>query len=175
MQEACRLVRPWADEARIELRSLRPAVRRRLLVWLGGRTELAIVVAARRTLVVAPARDAERVPGAGRRKVLLLTARDGEHCVWCSKVLTYRSADATVDHVRCRSHGGASALDNLVLSCAACNHRRANATADVWLARCLAAGAPVDVEAVTAAIRRSADHHRRRPLLEPAWRQAAAA
>jgi 5-methylcytosine-specific restriction endonuclease McrA len=172
-------VQPWGAEARIELRSLRPAVRRRLLAWLAGRSELAVAAAARRTVIVVPATQAAAaVAGGSRRQVVLLAARDGEHCVWCCKPLTGRSPDATVDHVRCRSHGGSNALDNLVLACAHCNHRRSNAPADVWLERRLAAGAAVDVEAVASAIRRSAGHHRarlRRAAAEREWHDVAAA
>ena len=91
--------------------------------------------------------------------MLRLGERDGEHCAWCSTSLSYRSIHATLDHIRCRSHGGADALDNLVLSCASCNHRRANAPASAFLDSCLDAGQPVDVEAVLRAIARSHAHH----------------
>lgn len=180
LQEAAWLLQPWGREGRIELRSLRPAVRRALLVLLAARNDLAVVVSARRAIVLAPAADAGAAVeelGGNRRRMLLLAARDGEHCVWCSKPLSHRSADATVDHVRCRSDGGGNGLDNLVLACAACNHRRSNAPADDWLARCLAAGAPVDEDAVAAAIRRSGRYHRqrvRRALL-PVWDEPLAA
>jgi hypothetical protein len=87
--------------------------------------------------------------------MLRLTTRDGEHCVWCRRHLTYASLDATVDHIRCRSRGGTNVLDNLVLACAACNHRRSDQTAEAWLWRCLELGLPVDRDAVTAAIRRA--------------------
>jgi hypothetical protein len=97
------------------------------------------------------------------RRTLLewLGDRDGEHCVWCRTAITYQSIHATLDHIRCRSHGGADALDNLVLSCASCNHRRANAPASSWLEACLDAGQTVDVDAVLRAIARSHAHHGR--------------
>jgi hypothetical protein len=91
--------------------------------------------------------------------MLRLGERDGEHCVWCSTSISYRSIHATLDHIRCRSHGGADALDNLVLSCASCNHRRANAPASSWLEDCLTAGQDVNVDAVLRAIARSHSHH----------------
>jgi hypothetical protein len=62
--------------------------------------------------------------------------------------------------VICRSEGGSDGIDNLVLSCATCNHRRSNAPADVWLARLADAGTPVDATAIAAAIAR-AERHRR--------------
>ena len=162
------LLEPWGREGRIELRSLRPPVRRTLLLWLAERDELAVLAAARRGIVVAPApdtllrREAERSGlGGTRRKMLLLAARDGDHCVWCRKPLTFRSPEATVDHVRCRSRGGGNALENLVLACARCNHARSDTEAELWFARRLASGEPVDEEAVAAAIRRSLRHHRR--------------
>lgn len=183
--EACRLVQPWGSEARIELRSLRPPVRRALLAWLAERDELVLVACARRTVVVTPAAAllrADAVPDglrANRRRVLLLAARDGGHCVWCRKPLTHLSVDATVDHVRCRSHGGSNSLENLVLACASCNHKRANAPAHHWLTRCLADGAPVDVDAITTAIDRSTQHHEQRLgqtlHREPGWAETAAA
>jgi len=184
IRSAAWLLEPWGREGRIELRSLRPPVRRALLVWLAERDDLAVIAAARRGIVVVPApdaaalREAERAGLAGnRRKMLLLAARDGEHCVWCSKPLSHRDGDATVDHVRCRSDGGGNGLDNLVLACTSCNHRRSNAPAGEWLARCLADGAPVDADAVDAAIHRSGRYHRRRVrrTLLPVWDERAAA
>jgi HNH endonuclease len=169
VREAAWLLRPWGREGRIELRSLRRPVRRTLLDWLEESGEVSVVAAARRKLVLAPAPDErERLEGTltpTRRKMLRLAERDGEHCVWCSTPLTFRSIHATVDHIRCRSHGGADALDNLVLSCASCNHRRANAPASSWLETCTSGGATVDVDAVLAAIARSHRHHGERQLL----------
>jgi hypothetical protein len=167
VREACLLVRPWGAEGRIELRCLRRPTRRILLDWLVVEDEVALVAAARRRLVLSPAvdeqarREAELFDLApNRRRMLRLAARDGEHCVWCSAPLTHRSANATVDHVICRSEGGSDGIDNLVLSCATCNHRRSNAPADVWLARLADAGTPVDATAIAAAIAR-AERHRR--------------
>jgi HNH endonuclease len=163
VREACWLLRPWGREARIELRSLRRPVRRTLLEWLGDADDLTVVATARRKLVLLPApSERERLESAlttTRRKMLRLGQRDGEHCVWCRTPISYRSVHATLDHIRCRSHGGADALDNLVLSCASCNHRRANAPASSWLESCLDAGLSVDVDAVWRAIARSHSHH----------------
>lgn len=163
VREACWLLRPWGREGRIELRSLRRPVRRTLLEWLGDADDLTVVATARRKLVLLPApSERERLESAlttTRRKMLRLGERDGEHCVWCRTPISYRSVHATLDHIRCRSHGGADALDNLVLSCASCNHRRANAPASSWLEACLDAGLAVDVEAVLRAIARSHSHH----------------
>jgi len=172
VREACRLLQPWGREGRIELRSLRRPVRRTFLEWLSGTEDVTVVAAARRKLVLLPGpEERERLEATltpTRRKMLRLAERDGEHCVWCSAQLTYRSLHATVDHIRCRSHGGADALDNLVLSCAPCNHRRANEPASIYLETCLDSGATVDVDAVLRAIARSHSHHEKPRLLRAA-------
>lgn len=163
VREACWLLQPWGREGRIELRSLRRPVRRTLLDWLSAESDVSVVAAARRKLVLVPGPDErEKLESSltpTRRKMVRLAERDGEHCVWCSTPLTYRSIHATVDHIRCRSHGGADALDNLVLSCAPCNHRRANAPASIYLEICLDNGGHVDVDSVLRAIARSHSHH----------------
>jgi hypothetical protein len=165
VREACWLLKPWGREGRIELRSLRRPTRRTLLDWLGEVEDVTVVASARRKLVLLPGPDdREKLESAlspTRRKMLRLGDRDGEHCVWCRTAITYQSIHATLDHIRCRSHGGADALDNLVLACASCNHRRANAPASAWLEACLDAGQTVDVDAVLRAIARSHAHHGR--------------
>lgn len=165
VREACWLLKPWGREGRIELRALRRPTRRTLLEWLDDVDDVTVMAAARRKLVLLPAPDdrerAESTLSPTRRKMLRLADRDGEHCVWCSTYLTYESIHCTLDHIRCRSHGGADALDNLVLACAACNHRRADAPASSWLDACLTAGQDVDVDAVLRAIARSHAHHGR--------------
>jgi 5-methylcytosine-specific restriction endonuclease McrA len=162
VREACWLLKPWGREGRIELRALRRPVRRALLECLDD-DNVTIVATARRKLVLLPApSEREKLESRltpTRRKMLRLGDRDGERCVWCSTSISYRSIHATLDHIRCRSHGGADALDNLVLSCASCNHRRANAPASSWLEDCLTAGQDVDVDAVLRAIARSHSHH----------------
>lgn len=163
VREACWLLRPWGREGRIELRSLRRPTRRTLLDWLGDVEDVTVVATARRKLVLLPGPDdrakLESTLSPTRRKMLRLEDRDGDHCVWCRTPLTYQSIHATLDHIRCRSHGGADALDNLVLSCAACNHGRADAPASSWLDTCLDAGQSVDIDAVLRAIARSHAHH----------------
>jgi hypothetical protein len=155
--DACELVRRGAGL--VELRSLRRPLRRELLAELAGCEEAIVHAAARRKLVLRPGPDVAMTEiealSPTRRKMLRLVARDGEHCVWCSTPLTHLSPHATVDHVRCRSHGGGDALDNLVLACAPCNNRRANRPAELWLESCLRAGADVDRAAVRAAIART--------------------
>jgi 5-methylcytosine-specific restriction endonuclease McrA len=162
VREACWLLKPWGREGRIELRALRRPVRRALLECLDD-DDVTIVATARRKLVLLPApSEREKLESRltpTRRKMLRLGERDGEHCAWCSTPISYRSIHATLDHIRCRSHGGADALDNLVLSCASCNHRRANAPASSWLEDCLTAGQDVDVDAVLRAIARSHSPH----------------
>jgi hypothetical protein len=183
---AARLLEPWGAEARVELRGLRPAARRTILVAVAADPELSVTAVARRGVVVAPApapdewlraNTADVGLSANRRKMVLLAGRDGEQCIWCGKELTHRCPDATVDHVVCRSRGGSNSLENLVLACAACNHRRADAPAEAWLERCIALGAAVDTAAVAAAIRRSGrgERQRRRRLAAEAaaWAEAA--
>jgi hypothetical protein len=165
VREACWLLKPWGREGRIELRALRRPVRRTLLEWLGTVEDVTVVATARRKLILLPAPDdRERIESTlspTRRKMLRLGERDGEQCVWCGTELSYRSLHATLDHVRCRSHGGPDGLDNLVLACAACNHARANAPASSWLEQCVADGRDVDMDAVLRAIARSHAHHGR--------------
>ncbi|HET7572461.1 MAG TPA: HNH endonuclease signature motif containing protein [Gaiellaceae bacterium] len=165
LAHALGLLEPWGDRARLELRSLRPAVRRELLVWSATRSDVAVAAASRRALLLVPRTQPARSDAhlsANRRRMLLLAARDGEHCVWCSTPLSHRSLDATVDHVRCRSVGGADSLENLVLACSSCNHRRSDRAAELWLQHCVASGLEVDVAAVTRAIARAERHGRRR-------------
>jgi 5-methylcytosine-specific restriction endonuclease McrA len=179
--EACRLLEPWAEEGRLELRSLRPAVRRELVLVSAARADLVVVASARRALTLAPDRWRACRPSpsltANRRRMLLLGERDGERCVWCSKQLSYRSLDATVDHVRCRSAGGSDALENLVLACAACNHKRSNRSAELWLQHCRKSGLEVDEQTIAAAIRRAEKHARKgrrpQPVYEPLYAAAA--
>lgn len=163
VREACWLLRPWGREGRVELRSLRRPTRRTLLEWLGDVDDVTVVATARRKLVLTPGPDdrerLESMLSPTRRKMLRLGCRDGDHCVWCRTPITHQSIHCTLDHIRCRSHGGADALDNLVLACASCNHRRANAPASSWLDACLDAGQSVDVDAVLRAIARSQAHH----------------
>jgi hypothetical protein len=163
VREACWLLKPWGREGRIELLSLRRPTRRTLLEWLDDVEDVTVMAAARRKLVLLPGPDdrerLESVLSPTRRKMLRLADRDGEHCVWCSTYITYQSIHCTLDHIRCRSHGGADALGNLVLACASCNHRRANAPASSWLEACVDAGQDVDVDAVLRAIARSHAHH----------------
>jgi hypothetical protein len=163
VREACWLLKPWGREGRIELRALRRPVRRTLMEWFDEDGDVSIVAAARRKIVLLPSPDErerlESTLSPTRRKMLRLEDRDGDHCVWCRTPLTYQSIHATLDHIRCRSHGGADALDNLVLACAACNHGRANAPASSWLQACLDAGQTVDVDSVLRAIGRSHAHH----------------
>jgi HNH endonuclease len=183
LQYAARLLEPWGCEARLELRGLRPAARRTVLMAVAAEAELAVTAVARRGIVVAPAPDewlrsnaVYAGLSANRRKMVLLGGRDGERCIWCGKELSYRSPDATVDHVVCRSRGGSNSIENLVLACAACNHRRADAPVEEWLERCLALELDVDTAALTAAIRRSERdrrQRRRRYAAVDLWAEAA--
>jgi 5-methylcytosine-specific restriction endonuclease McrA len=163
VREACWLLKPWGGEGRIELRALRRPVRRTLIEWLDEDGEVSIVATARRKIVLLPSPEErqrlESTLSPTRRKMLRLEDRDGDHCVWCRTPITYQSIHATLDHIRCRSHGGVDALDNLVLACASCNHRRANAPASSWLQACLDAGQTVDVDSALRAIARSHAHH----------------
>lgn len=164
LAQAHRLLEPWSTVGRLELRSLRPNVRRAVLLQAAEAGKLSVVAAGRRSVVLAPAPDSSgraQQMSANRRRMLLLAARDGERCVWCARHLTYCSHDATVDHVLCRSRGGGDGLENLLLACAACNHRRSDRPAELWLERCRAVGLEVDERAVAAALRRSQQLHRR--------------
>jgi hypothetical protein len=134
-----------------------------MLEWLKQTDELTVEVAGRRKLVLQPGPDErERLESSlssTRRKMLRLADRDGSHCVWCLTPLTYQSLHATIDHIRCRSHDGTDALDNLVLACASCNHRRADQSALIYLEGRLRVGSNVDIDSVLAAIARSDLHH----------------
>jgi 5-methylcytosine-specific restriction endonuclease McrA len=63
-----------------------------------------------------------RVPRAVTRRISrrVLFARDGWQCVYCGS----ESRRLTLDHVVPRSRGGTSVWENVVTSCAPCNHRK---------------------------------------------------
>jgi 5-methylcytosine-specific restriction endonuclease McrA len=65
-----------------------------------------------------------RVPRAVQRKISrrALFARDGWRCVYCGS----SSGRLTLDHVVPRSRGGDSVWENVVTSCAPCNHKKGN-------------------------------------------------
>jgi 5-methylcytosine-specific restriction endonuclease McrA len=65
-----------------------------------------------------------RVPRAIKRKISrrALFARDGWRCVYCGS----SGGRLTLDHVVPRSRGGDSVWENVVTSCAPCNHRKGN-------------------------------------------------
>ncbi len=65
-----------------------------------------------------------RVPRAVQRKISrrALFARDGWRCVYCGT----SSGRLTLDHVVPRSRGGESSWENVVTSCATCNHKKGN-------------------------------------------------
>jgi 5-methylcytosine-specific restriction endonuclease McrA len=65
-----------------------------------------------------------RVPHTVQRKISrrALFARDGWRCVYCGTA----SSRLTLDHVVPRSRGGESVWENVVTSCAPCNHRKGN-------------------------------------------------
>jgi 5-methylcytosine-specific restriction endonuclease McrA len=180
LTEAARLLEPWGSGGRLELDGLRPRVRRTVLPWLERCELFTLTAAGRRTIVaaVSPRADDPRRLSPNRRRMLLLGLRDGQHCVWCRRPLSHASPNATVDHVLCRSRGGNDTLANLVLACAACNHRRSDSPAELWLERCAARGLDVDERAVVAAIGRSRRSRRRRlgsARLDEAAAQVAAA
>jgi 5-methylcytosine-specific restriction endonuclease McrA len=65
-----------------------------------------------------------RVPRAVQRKISrrALFARDGWRCVYCGTA----NNRLTLDHVVPRSRGGDSVWENVVTSCAPCNHKKGN-------------------------------------------------
>src|SRR3954470_889368 len=65
-----------------------------------------------------------RVPRAVQRKISrrALFARDGWKCVYCGNA----NGRLTLDHVVPRSRGGESVWENVVTSCATCNHKKGN-------------------------------------------------
>ena len=56
----------------------------------------------------------------------VLFNRDGWKCAYCGRKLSL--ADATVDHVLPKSHGGKTSWKNCVASCKPCNKRKADRT-----------------------------------------------
>lgn len=67
-----------------------------------------------------------RVPRTVQRKISrrALFARDGWRCVYCGT----SAGRLTLDHVVPRSRGGESSWENVVTSCAPCNHRKGSRT-----------------------------------------------
>lgn len=64
------------------------------------------------------------VPRSIKRKISrkALFARDGWRCAYCGS----SSGKLTLDHIVPRSRGGKSVWENVVSSCAPCNHRKGN-------------------------------------------------
>lgn len=52
--------------------------------------------------------------------------RDKSTCQYCNKKLT--AAQTTIDHVIPKAHGGVTSFNNCVVSCIACNSRKADKT-----------------------------------------------
>ena len=69
-----------------------------------------------------------RVPKSVQRKISrrALFARDGWRCQYCGA----ETGKLTLDHVVPRSRGGESIWENVVTSCAPCNLRKGNRTAE---------------------------------------------
>src|SRR2546423_1040491 len=67
-----------------------------------------------------------RVPRTVKRKISrrAVFARDGWRCVYCGT----GNGRLTLDHVVPRSRGGESIWENVVTSCATCNHKKGNRT-----------------------------------------------
>jgi 5-methylcytosine-specific restriction endonuclease McrA len=65
-----------------------------------------------------------RVPRSVKRRISrrALFARDGWRCVYCGD----GTSRLTLDHVVPRSRGGDSVWENVVTSCATCNHKKGN-------------------------------------------------
>lgn len=64
-------------------------------------------------------------------KVRAIGNRDGWNCHWCKMELTTEKNErtrktnmATLDHKIPQADGGSNHIDNLLLSCKNCNHRR---------------------------------------------------
>ncbi|HKY75227.1 MAG TPA: HNH endonuclease signature motif containing protein [Acidimicrobiia bacterium] len=68
--------------------------------------------------------------------VIALADRDGDRCWYCGCIFddsaTGGSRMLTIDHVEPTAGGGASSLDNLRLSCRACNGRKGQLGADAY-------------------------------------------
>jgi 5-methylcytosine-specific restriction endonuclease McrA len=69
-----------------------------------------------------------RVPRSVQRKISrrALFARDGWRCAYCGVT----AGRLTLDHVVPRSRGGESVWENVVTSCAPCNHKKGNRLLD---------------------------------------------
>lgn len=80
------------------------------------------------------------MPGSHRIRrdaiVIALADRDGDRCWYCGCVFddqaTGGSRMLTLDHVEPTAGGGTSSLDNLRLSCRACNGRKGQLGADAY-------------------------------------------
>jgi 5-methylcytosine-specific restriction endonuclease McrA len=75
----------------------------------------------------------KRCDGVGGRftKKRIKLLESNPHCYYCDCEVTLESS--TVDHIIPRSKKGGNSMDNLVLSCYTCNHRKGTKTAAEFL------------------------------------------
>jgi hypothetical protein len=59
---------------------------------------------------------------------LEVQTRDQDRCTWCRLAQRGQSATYHVDHIRPRSRGGRTTLENLALQCPSCSLRKADKT-----------------------------------------------
>ena len=67
----------------------------------------------------------------------LVIARDKRTCRYCGKSKLY-GTQLNLDHVLPESQGGAFSVDNLVVACKQCNHRKGARSVEVYVAYRLA-------------------------------------
>jgi len=81
-----------------------------------------------------------------------IKARDGHACTYCGGTQESTGAHLHLDHLTCRSVGGADVATNLVLACRSCNSARKDMPLAAW---CRQVGTGITSTQVRAQARRA--------------------
>jgi 5-methylcytosine-specific restriction endonuclease McrA len=66
----------------------------------------------------------------------LLSEAQNHKCCWCGDRMVLerdKSKSATIEHVKCRAHGGEDHPDNFAIACSSCNNKRGTLSVDEFM------------------------------------------